>query len=85
ASPSPPWWRGSYISTRSKPRLFRQVICADKESHEYAGSYHDIHDDLDYREMLTDLGNWLERHLEKKPAACGSIPSSAIDVCAAIG
>ncbi len=65
--------------------FFRQVICADKENHEYKGSYHDIHDDLDYREMLSDLGNWLERHLEKKPAACGSIPSTAIDVCAAIG
>ncbi len=65
--------------------FFRQVICADKESHEYAGSYHDIHDDLDYREMLSDLENWLGRHLEKKPAACGSIPSSAINVCAAIG
>jgi alpha-beta hydrolase superfamily lysophospholipase len=65
--------------------FFRQVICADKERHEYAGGYHDIHDDLDYREMLSDLGNWLERHLEKKPAACGSIPATAIDVCAAIG
>lgn len=65
--------------------FFRQVICADKERHEYAGSYHDIHDDLGYREMISDLGNWLEGHLEKNPAACGSIPATAIDVCAAIG
>lgn len=45
--------------------FFEQVIFPDKEWHEYAGCYHDIHDDISYPEMLADLEHWLVRHLEK--------------------
>ncbi len=41
-----------------------QVTFPDKECHEYRGSYHDLHIDINYREVLTDIGNWLERHLQ---------------------
>ena len=43
--------------------LFTQVASADKELREYPESYHELHNDLNYQEVLTDMGNWLEHHL----------------------
>lgn len=43
--------------------FFQQVPILDKERREYPGVYHEIHNDLNYQEMLADLENWLERHL----------------------
>jgi alpha-beta hydrolase superfamily lysophospholipase len=43
--------------------FFQQVTILDKERREYPGVYHEIHNDLNYQQMLADLENWLERHL----------------------
>ena len=46
--------------------FFEQVAFPDKERREYPGAYHELHEDLNYQEILTDLADWLERHLEVK-------------------
>jgi alpha-beta hydrolase superfamily lysophospholipase len=43
--------------------FFQRVTILDKERREYPGVYHEIQNDRNYPEMLTDLDNWLERHL----------------------
>lgn len=43
--------------------FFQRVTILDKERREYPGVYHEIQNDRNYQEMLTDLDNWLERHL----------------------
>lgn len=40
-----------------------RVTFPDKECYEYPGSYHDLHVDINYREVLVDIGRWLEQHL----------------------
>jgi len=42
--------------------FFDQVTFPDKQYHEYAGGYHELHNDLNRQEMLADLVCWLERH-----------------------
>jgi alpha-beta hydrolase superfamily lysophospholipase len=44
--------------------FFQRVIFHDKEHYEYPGNYHDLFADSDYKEIFSDLDNWLERHLE---------------------
>lgn len=44
-------------------KFFEKVTFADKELREYPESYHELHDDYGYQEVLSDLLNWLERHL----------------------
>jgi alpha-beta hydrolase superfamily lysophospholipase len=43
--------------------FFERVATPDKELHEYPGAYHEMHNDLNYREVLSDLERWLEAHL----------------------
>ena len=43
--------------------LFEQITFADKERLLYPESYHELHNDLNYEEVLNDLGGWLEKHL----------------------
>ena len=43
--------------------FFESLTIADKEMHEYPDSYHELHNDLNYLEVLADMNNWLERHL----------------------
>jgi alpha-beta hydrolase superfamily lysophospholipase len=43
--------------------FFKRVTFPDKERREYPEVYHEIQSDLNYQEVLADLGNWLERHL----------------------
>lgn len=45
--------------------FFERVTFADKEKREYPGAYHEIFNDLDYQQILCDLKDWLERHLER--------------------
>ncbi|KAF3885182.1 MULTISPECIES: alpha/beta hydrolase [Nostocales] len=46
-------------------RIFYQKISfPDKELYEYPESRHALHRDVDYQEILTDLENWLERHVK---------------------
>jgi alpha-beta hydrolase superfamily lysophospholipase len=47
----------------SSREFFDRVTFADKEWHLYPESYHELYDDLDYPAVLTDLADWLERHL----------------------
>lgn len=44
--------------------LFQQVQWPDKERREYAAGYHDVHNDLNYREVMADIGQWLAQHLD---------------------
>jgi alpha-beta hydrolase superfamily lysophospholipase len=43
--------------------LFQQAGSADKELRVYPGSYHEVHNDLDCGQMVSDLEGWLARHL----------------------
>ncbi|MEH1850777.1 MAG: lysophospholipase [Nostoc sp.] len=43
--------------------FYQRVNCTDKLRIEYPGAYHELQSDLNYREVLTDLEDWLERHL----------------------
>ncbi|MDJ0688452.1 MAG: alpha/beta hydrolase [Xenococcaceae cyanobacterium MO_188.B32] len=45
-------------------RIFwERLTLADKERREYPDSYHELHNDLNYQEVLTDIEDWLNRHL----------------------
>ncbi|NJL65407.1 MAG: alpha/beta hydrolase [Methylacidiphilales bacterium] len=44
-------------------KFFEKLTFPDIELKEYPESYHCIQDDLNYREVLADLEDWLERHL----------------------
>ena len=43
--------------------FYQRVNCKDKLRIEYPGAYHEIQSDLNYREVLADLEDWLEQHL----------------------
>ncbi|QLE55939.1 alpha/beta hydrolase [Nostoc sp. TCL26-01] len=43
--------------------FYQNVACTDKLRIEYPGAYHDLQNDINYQEVLTDLENWLENHL----------------------
>ncbi|MBD2775714.1 alpha/beta hydrolase [Iningainema tapete] len=43
--------------------FFEKISFPDKERYEYPQSRHALHRDLDYPEILTNLEDWLRRHL----------------------
>lgn len=43
--------------------FFERLTLADKERQEYPGSYHELHSDINYQEVLRDMENWIQRHL----------------------
>ncbi len=43
--------------------FFARSTIADKELKEYPDSYHELHNDLNYQEVLADINDWLKRHL----------------------
>ncbi|MGF1589675.1 MAG: alpha/beta hydrolase [Pleurocapsa sp.] len=47
---------------KSSQIFFEHLTIADKEIHEYPDSYHELHNDLNYQEVLTDMENWLKKH-----------------------
>lgn len=49
-------------SPESSRLLFEQIIFADKERKLYPNSYHVLQNDLNYQEILADLGDWLDKH-----------------------
>ena len=52
------------VTLPESSRLFwSSLTLADKERREYSGSYHELHNDLNYREVLADMEDWLNRHL----------------------
>lgn len=54
----------------------KRVTFPDKECYEYPGGYHDLHVDINYQEVLTNIGNWLERHMQN-PANTQQAPYAA--------
>lgn len=55
--------------------FFQEISFSDKKWCAYPDGYHHLHDDLDYLEVLADLGNWLEQHLESQQPPCVIMPS----------
>ncbi|MEH2114293.1 alpha/beta hydrolase [Nostoc sp.] len=43
--------------------FYQRVNYTDKLRIEYPGAYHELQSDINYREVLADLEDWLERHL----------------------
>mgnify|MGYP001791770578 CR=1 FL=1 len=43
--------------------FFERLTLADKERQEYPGSYHELHSDINYQEVLGDMEDWIQRHL----------------------
>jgi alpha-beta hydrolase superfamily lysophospholipase len=44
-------------------KFFDQIQHSDKEYIGYPASYHEVYNDLDYEKMLSDLLDWINRHL----------------------
>jgi alpha-beta hydrolase superfamily lysophospholipase len=44
--------------------LFEQISVVDKEYRFYPDAFHDLHNDTDYQQVIADLLNWLDRHIE---------------------
>ncbi len=42
--------------------LFECLTLADKEIREYPDSYHELHWDINYLEVLADMDHWIQRH-----------------------
>ena len=42
--------------------FFERLTLADKERREYPDSYHELHNDLNYQEVLADMEDWINRH-----------------------
>ncbi|MEH2263410.1 alpha/beta hydrolase [Nostoc sp.] len=51
--------------------FYQRINYTDKLRIEYPGAYHEIQRDLNYREVMVDLEDWLERHLAPKTAQLG--------------
>jgi alpha-beta hydrolase superfamily lysophospholipase len=47
----------------SSDLLFEQLQVTDKEYRSYPGAFHDLHNDVNYQQVVNDLLNWLERHV----------------------
>jgi alpha-beta hydrolase superfamily lysophospholipase len=43
--------------------FYQRITYPDKQRIEYPGAYHDLHCDINYCEVLTDLSNWMDQHL----------------------
>lgn len=43
--------------------FFERLTLTDKERQEYPGSYHELHSDINYQEVLEDMQDWIQRHL----------------------
>ena len=51
-------------SAEGAKRFFDQIQVHDKEFICYPAGYHELHNDLDYEKMLSDLLDWINRHIE---------------------
>ena len=52
------------VTPLASSRAFvERVTIADKKLREYPDSYHELHNDLNYLEVLADINDWLEKHL----------------------
>jgi alpha-beta hydrolase superfamily lysophospholipase len=57
-------------SAAASEAFFQQVSSLDKTWFAYPNAYHHLYDDLDYLEVFTNLGNWLEQHLAPLKDRC---------------
>ncbi|NJR41003.1 MAG: alpha/beta hydrolase [Leptolyngbyaceae cyanobacterium CSU_1_4] len=62
-------------SASASYEFFRQISFSDKKWCAYTDGYHHLHDDFDYLEVLADLGNWLDQHLESHQSSGREKPS----------
>ncbi len=46
-------------------RLFDRITFPDKTRYEYPGLCHELHNDFDYPHVLSDLLDWLAKHLQQ--------------------
>lgn len=53
-----------FSSAEGAKKFFDQIRFHDKEFISYPAGYHEPHNDLDYEKMLSDLLNWINRHME---------------------
>lgn len=44
--------------------FFEKVAFHDKELREYPEAYHELYNDINYEQVLQDLDNWINQHLE---------------------
>ena len=51
------------IPLTSSQIFFKRSTIADKKMHEYPDSYHGLHNDLNYQEVLADIEYWLTKYL----------------------
>jgi len=47
-------------------QFFDQIRYNDKEYIGYPAGYHEVYNDLDYERMLSDLLEWINRHMEDR-------------------
>ena len=48
---------------QSSRDFFESLTLEDKEIKEYPDSYHELHNDINYLEVLGEIENWIQRHL----------------------
>lgn len=53
--------------------FYQQINYPDKLRIEYPGAYHDLYCDINYKEVLGDLNNWLEKHLPIETTSLESV------------
>lgn len=51
-------------SAEGAKRFFDQIRIHDKEFICYPAGYHELHNDLDYEKVLSDLLDWINRHMD---------------------
>jgi alpha-beta hydrolase superfamily lysophospholipase len=52
--------------------FFEGVTFPDKTRLEYPGGYHESHNDIAYKQVMTDLEHWLEARTIRRQQAAGS-------------
>lgn len=53
----------SIVSADGSRSFFEKISSANKELKVYPGSYHEPHNDLDRGQVVSDIGQWLDRHV----------------------
>jgi alpha-beta hydrolase superfamily lysophospholipase len=51
------------VSPEGSRNFFDKLTISDKQRIEYAGAYHECHNDVIFQQVLTDLEKWLQKHI----------------------
>lgn len=54
----------------SSRSFFEQIPLVEKEYREYPGGFHDLHNDLEAPFVVTDIVNWIDRHIRGDRPIC---------------